>query len=153
MRTNSWYRKGHQRERIVPGDRQVLVAGGVIDHRVGQAAVLFQLVVRLRQQFRHGVGGKEFGPHALAGGFGRHCLDAVLAEFKRGGMLAVGPGAAGAVETVRLVLLEQGFVIAARDFFAHQVDRHLLQSAPAGSRMGVWFDVACFRLFVHVAVQ
>jgi hypothetical protein len=76
--------------------------------------VLLQFVVRLRQQFGDGVGGEELGAHALAGGFGRHRLDAVLAEFG-GGMLAVGPGAAGAVEAVRLVLLEQRLVIAAGD--------------------------------------
>jgi hypothetical protein len=140
----------HQREGIVPGDRLVFVAGGVVDHRVGQAAVLLQLVVRLRQQFGDGVGGEEFGAHALAGGFGRHRLDAVLAEFKGGGMLAVGPGAAGAVEAVRLVLLEQRLVIAAGDLLAHQVDGHLFQR-PSRRRDGCM--VRCgLRAFCSCAV-
>jgi len=138
-----------QREGVVPTDGQVLVAGGVVDHGFGQAAMLLQLVVRLLEQFRDRVRGEEFGRDALAGGLGRHGLDTVLAELERGGMLAVRPGAAGAVETVGLVLLEQGLVIAGADFFSDQVERHLLQRPPAGGGMGVSFNAFFFTHIVQ----
>ncbi len=79
--------------------------------------MLFQFVVRLRQQCGDGVLGKEGGRHALAGRFGGDGLDAVLAELEGRLMFAVRPCAAGAVEAVRLVLRQQGFVIAAGDLF------------------------------------
>ncbi|MNY59544.1 hypothetical protein D3C86_1960070 [compost metagenome] len=52
-------------------------------------------------------------------------------------MLAVRPCAAGTVEAVRLVLLEQGLVLAAGNLLLDQVDSDLLQGAPAGGRVRV----------------
>ena len=49
----------HEGVGVVPGNRHVAVAGGVVHHRLRQAAMLFQRVVRLLQQLRDGMAGKQ----------------------------------------------------------------------------------------------
>ncbi|MCY1332080.1 hypothetical protein D9M69_177660 [compost metagenome] len=127
---------------LVPGDRAVLVGLRIVDHGVRQAPVLLQLVIGLRHQRRHRVLRKEFRRDAQAGGLRGHRLDAVLAELEGRRVLAVRPGAAGTVEAVGLVLLEQHLVLAAGHLLLDQVDGNVLQRAPAGGGMGVGGDVA-----------
>ncbi|MCY1211970.1 hypothetical protein D9M72_236940 [compost metagenome] len=134
-----------QRKGLVPGDRTVLVGLRVIDHGVRQPPVLLQLIIRLRHQRRHRVLRKELWGHAHAGGLGGHGLDAVLAELKGGGVLPVRPGTAGAVEAIRLVLLEQHLVLASGNLLLDQVDGNVLQRTPTGGGVGVGGDVAFFR--------
>jgi hypothetical protein len=48
-----------QRKRIVPGDRLVLVAGGVVPHRLGEPAHRLEVVVAPLGQLADGVGSEE----------------------------------------------------------------------------------------------
>lgn len=137
----------NQFEGGVPFDRHIAVLRGVVHQRIGQAAMLFELEIGLRHQFRDRMLSKEFGGHALASGLGGHSLNAVFAEFEGGRMLAVWPCAARAVEAVGLVLGEQRAVIAASHLFLEQVERDVLERAPACGRVSVRFD-ADFR-FLH----
>jgi hypothetical protein len=140
----------HERVGVVPGDGHITVAGSVVDHGLGQAAVLFERVVRLLQQLRDGMAGKQFGAGAAAGRFGGDGLGAIFAKGKRGSVVAVGPGAAGAVEAIGLVLRQQGFQIAGSDPFLAQADGHVFQGIPAGCRLGVRRNVRCVLVFHRV---
>ena len=133
---------GDEIEGFVPADRHVTVAHGVVDKRVGQAAMLLELVIRLRHQFFNRVLLEERRRHALAGRFGRHRLDAVFAELEGRRMLAVRPRATRAVEAVRLVLFEQRAVVAARHLFLEEIDGDVLERAPASGGVGVRFDAS-----------
>ncbi|MNT08779.1 hypothetical protein D3C72_1435320 [compost metagenome] len=137
----------HEGIGVVPGDRHIAVAGGVVHHRFGQAAVLFERVVRLLQQLRDGMAGKQLGAGAAAGRFGGDGLGAVFAKGKRGRVVAVGPGAAWAIEAVRLVLRQQRLQVLGRDPFLAQADGHVFQGVPAGGRLGVGRDVRCVLVF------
>ena len=80
-----------------------MVGLGVVAQRMGQPALVFQPVVAVPGQLGHAVAREQVGAGAARGGLERHCLGAVLAKLERGGVVAVGPGAAGAIEAVRLV--------------------------------------------------
>ncbi|MNH15772.1 hypothetical protein D3C79_753930 [compost metagenome] len=80
----------------------------VVDHRVGQPAEILQLVVGTVQQRRHRVVGEKLGRDPFVGRFPGHRLGAVFAELESRPVLLVGPRAAWAVETVRLVGAHQG---------------------------------------------
>jgi hypothetical protein len=94
-------------EGLVPGDRDVVALPGFDAHRLGEAAGLFQVIIRPGEQFGHGMLGEEFGRGAAGGNFPGRGFGAVLTIFEnmRGGRL--GPGAADAGETVVLVLPQQ----------------------------------------------
>src|SRR5690606_14838448 len=90
------------------GGGHVAVAGGVVAHRRGQAALVLQPVVAVARQLRHGMAREELRVGAAPGGLGGHRLGAVLAELEGRGVVAVRPRAAGAVEAVWLVHRKQG---------------------------------------------
>ncbi len=122
---------GDRRERIVPGHRHVVVAGRVVAHRRRQPALVLQPVVAVGRQLRDAVLREQLGPGAMPGRLGGDGLGAVLAELERGGVVAVGPGAAGAVEAVGLVGLQQRLRTADGDVLLQQMGRDRLQRAPA----------------------
>jgi len=126
-----------QREGVVPFDGLVLVGGRVVDHRVRQAPLVFQRKIGPLGQFAHGVLREELGRGAAGRGFGRHGLHAVFAEFEGGGVVAVGPGAARTVETVRLVGRQQGLGALGGDAMGQQLVRNALERAPATGRMTI----------------
>ena len=98
---------GDPRECRVPADRHVAVAGGVIGHGLGQPALGFEELVGLLRQPGDAVFGEERCGDPLRSGFVGDRLDPVLAEFEGRMRVAVGPGAARAVEAGRLVGAQQ----------------------------------------------
>ena len=63
-------------------------------------------------------------------------------------MLTVRPRAAWTIEAVRLVLLEEGAIVAARDFLFDQINCNVLQRTPTGGGMVVGLNPPLlFRLF------
>ena len=64
-----------------PTDGRVAIGLGVIAHRLGQAALIFQPIVALFQQSRDAVLGEEGRIDAALGGFPVDCLGAVFAEL------------------------------------------------------------------------
>ncbi len=91
-------------EGVVPRHRLICVGGGIVAQRIGQSAMLLQIVIVPGAQFGECMLREEFGRGAQRRQLPRGRLGAFLAEF--GGMLMFGaaPGAAHAGETVGLVL-------------------------------------------------
>src|SRR5471032_267887 len=131
---------GDQRERVVPRNGYVAVTLCIVDERIGQAAMLLKLVIRLRHQLFDGMFFEKCRRDALAGGLGGHGFYAVLAEFERGRVLAIRPRATGAIETVRLVLAEKRAVIAPRRLLLEEIEGHILERAPAGCWVRIGFN-------------
>ena len=52
--------RGDHGERLIPGDRYIVVRRPVIAHRLRQPALLFQPVIAVLRQLGHGVRGEEF---------------------------------------------------------------------------------------------
>ncbi len=94
-------------ERLVPRNREVSVSRLVIDHRMREAALILQIEVRPFPELIDRVCGKEFRGRPFGGRFPCDGFGAVLAELKRGGMFRIGPGAARAIEPMRLVHAEE----------------------------------------------
>ena len=93
---------------VLPGDRHVAVGVGVVDHRLGEPALVFEVEVRPRRELGDRVRGEEGAVDALARHLPRDVLDAVLADVE-GDALVVGPGTSGAVESAdRVVHREHG---------------------------------------------
>src|SRR3546814_10337656 len=82
-------------------------AGRVQSHRVGEPALVLEPVVAVARQLGDGVPGEQLRRGAVLRRFGGDCLGAVLAELEGGRVVAVGPGAARAVEAVGLVGRQQ----------------------------------------------
>ena len=97
----------HPVEGVVPRDRLVAVGTGRLPHRLDETALLAEPVVGLALEVGHGVGGEEGTVDPPGGGLLGHRLGAVLAELEPGGVGWLRPGAAGAVEAVGLVDLEE----------------------------------------------
>ena len=95
-------------ERFLPFAGNVVVGRGVVAHRMGQAALLLQIVIVPAAQFADGVLGEEVRGAAPAGQFPQRGLGAVLAKLE--GMIIgrLGPGAGYAHEALGLVLPPQG---------------------------------------------
>ncbi len=126
-------------EGFVPADRHEPVRLRVIAQRVGQPAGIFQVMVVPAVQLGHRVLREESGVDALDRRFPGHGLGAVLAEFEGAGVLGVGPGAAGAVEAVGLVHLQQRARIAVGAHLVAHRKRRDLQRVPAGGRTVIGF--------------
>jgi hypothetical protein len=119
---------------LFPTDRHEMVGLRIIAQRGGQSPGILKLVIAPRPQFGGRMAGKEIGIDALDRGLPRHGLGAVFAELERGGMLGIGPGAAGAIEPVGLVHLEQRAGIGAGLHLRAHGPRHRAQrpQPPAG---------------------
>src|SRR5690606_22333034 len=119
-------------EGLLPAHCPVGVAGGVITHGVGQAALVLQVEIGPVEQFGDAVGGEEFRAAAAAGVFPGGGLGAVLAERQRARRMRLGPGAADAGEAVDgLVLLEQQRGAGERNLLADQDVGDRIGRAPA----------------------
>ncbi len=140
-----------QRERIIPGDRPIAVAGRVITHRFGETPLVFEPVIALLTQLADAVAGEEGGIHAAARGFPVHRLGAVLAELHRTGLRRIAPGATGAVEAAVLVGLEHGADVLQRIAAAEPGAGHAAQGAPAASRAGVGLEAGGGMVAGHAA--
>ena len=90
-------------ERVPPGSRPITIAVGVVDHRLAEAAGILEVVVGPLPQLADRMRVEEDCIGAALGRFPGHCLGAVLAEFEMPRRVLVGPGAAHAVKTIRLV--------------------------------------------------
>src|SRR3546814_9593063 len=82
-------------------------AGRVQSHRVGEPALVLEPVVAVARQLGDAVPGEQLRRGAVLRRFGGDGLGAVLAELEGGRVVAVGPGAARAVEAVGLVGRQQ----------------------------------------------
>lgn len=73
---------GNNREDFVPLERHISVGGRVVSHRLRQATLHFQPVVRLRHQVRYCVLFKELPGDPSLGRLKCQCLNAVLAKLQ-----------------------------------------------------------------------
>ena len=88
---------------------RILVARGVVPHRLGQPAGVLEGEVAPARQLGDGVGREEVGGRPFLGQLPGGVLDAVLADVHGQAVAVVGPGAAGAVVAAVLVVhLEDG---------------------------------------------
>lgn len=109
---------GDDGEGAFPGHGLVPVRALGQIHRLRDASLLAEPVAAAGGEVGEGVRGEEVRGDAAQGGFLGDGFGAVLAEFGGVPLVAFGPGAAGAVEAVLLVDLEEGLRGAA--------DAHLL---------------------------
>ena len=140
---------GDQGKGGVPTDRLVMIAGGVIAHRLGQAALVFQPVIALLTQLADAVTGEKGGVHTALGRFPVDRFGAVLAELDVAVFRRITPGAAGAVEAAVLVGLEQGTQVLEGLLTVQPEVRHAAQRAPTGGCAGVGFIAWLDRLQAH----
>ncbi|MCO5588369.1 hypothetical protein L7F22_042324 [Adiantum nelumboides] len=98
-----------QPERRVPADRLVVGPARSPDHGMGDPALLAQPVLRALVELGDAVAGEELRGRAVAGRLLGDRLRAVLTELGHRAVPGVGvrPGAAGAVEALGLVQLQQ----------------------------------------------
>lgn len=99
---------GDDVEGALPGHRLVPVGALGEVHRLGDPALLAQPVPAAGGEVGDGVRGEEVGGDPAQRRLLGDGLGAVLAEFRGVPLVALGPGAAGAVEAVLLVDLEEG---------------------------------------------
>ncbi len=121
-------------EGALPGDRHVVVGLRVVDHRLGEPALVLQGVVAPPVELGHRVGGEELAPDPLAGHLPGDVLDPVLADVQVQALGVVGPGAAGAVEPAVLVvhLHDRPGPVERGGALAHHEAGHAPGGAPAG---------------------
>ncbi|MCY1177973.1 hypothetical protein D9M73_183040 [compost metagenome] len=132
---------GDQLEGLLPGGFDIVVGGGVVAHRVGEAALVFKPVVGLLLQRADAVFGEESRVDRAAGGFPVDRLGAVFAELDHTAFRRVPPGAARAVETAVLVGLEHGPQVLEGVVAAQPALGHAFERPPAGSGALVVPDV------------
>src|ERR1700676_1042429 len=95
------------RQRLVPRNRQVSISSPVVGHRMRQTPLILQVEVRPIPELADGTRGEKFRGCAFGCRLPGDSLDAVLAELERRGMFRIGPGAAGAIQPVRLADSEE----------------------------------------------
>jgi len=86
-------------ERVLPGDRLVLVGLGVVAQRLGEPPDCFEIVVAPAGQLADGVEGEELVVGLRRRELPRHVLDAVLADVEVETVGVVRPRATRTVET------------------------------------------------------
>src|SRR5580698_2366803 len=94
-------------ESIVPAHGHVMIGGSVVRHRMGEATDHFEFVVPPSAEFGNAMSGEEFEGASIRGCFPCDRLATILAIFERRCVFRIGPGAAGTVETSRLVHVRQ----------------------------------------------
>ena len=94
------------RQRLLPRNRQVFVGCPVVGHRMSQPTFVLEVEIRPIPEFADRVPRKEIRRRPFGGRLPCDSLGTVLAEFERGGMFGIGPGAAGAIEAMRLIHAE-----------------------------------------------
>ncbi|MND40993.1 hypothetical protein D3C80_317420 [compost metagenome] len=131
---------GDQGECVVPTDRLVAISLGVVAHRLGQAALVFEPIVTLFQQRSDAVFGEEFGIDTAFGRFPVHRLGAVLAEHHHALFRRIAPGATRAVEATVLVGLEHDAQVLQRVVAGQPGLGHADQCPPATGRAFVGLE-------------
>ncbi|MNX82206.1 hypothetical protein D3C86_1139280 [compost metagenome] len=131
---------GDQGECVVPADRLVAIGLGVIAHRLGQAALIFEPIVALLQQRSDAVFGEELGVDTAFGRFPVHRLGAVLAEHHHALFRRIAPGATRAVEATVLVGLEHYAQVFQRVVAGQPSLGHADQCPPATGRAFVGLE-------------
>ena len=91
-------------ERVVPGDRHVVIGVRVVAHRFGEPADRLQVVVAPRGELADGVRGEERRVGLRRRQLPGDVLDAVLADVQVQAGRIVGPGTARAVEAAVLLV-------------------------------------------------
>jgi hypothetical protein len=91
------------RHRLFPGNRQIPVGGAVVDHWMGQPALVLKVEIPPVPEFADSMGGEEFRRGSFGRGLPRHRLGAVLAEFERRGVLGIRPGTTRTIESMGLI--------------------------------------------------
>lgn len=91
---------------ILPCDRQVTVARRIVAHRMREAAIEFQFIIRQLAKLRYRFFREEGGRCPFLRRLPGDGLHAVLAELERRSVLRVAPGATRAIEPIRLVRLQ-----------------------------------------------
>ncbi|MCY1413405.1 hypothetical protein D9M71_288350 [compost metagenome] len=134
---------GDQVKGALPADGLVAITGGVIDHRVGQATLVFKPIIALLKQCADTVARKEGRVDPALGRFPVDRLGAVLAELDHTAFRRVAPGAARAVEATVLVGLEQGTDILQSIVAAKPGLGHAAQGAPAAGGTVVGLVARC----------
>ena len=125
---------------LVPGDRHIVVARGVVAHWLGEPPLLFEPIVTALLEVADSVFGKELTRDAAAGQLESHRLCAVFAELERARVFRVGPRASRAVESVGLVHRQQGLAAFANDALLTQRVCGCPQRAPAARRPTVQLE-------------
>ncbi len=144
-------RLANPREGVIPCDRLVGVGCRVIGERFGQSALVLQMEVAPAEQFGDGMGGKEFRRDAFAGRLPGDGLGTVLAELEGGGVLLVGPGAARAIEAIRLVGAQQRDRRLDQFHLGANRIRGGFEGAPAAGRSVIGADTGNVALLDHMS--
>ena len=97
---------------------------------MGQTALILQVKVALRSEFCHRVLVKKLSRYPPCGGFSGYRFGAVFAKLKSRGMVAVWPGTARAIKTIRLVGRQQGFGTLDRNALLLQRPAYAAQGTP-----------------------
>ena len=140
------------RQPLVPRNRQVFVGCLIVDHRMRETTLVLEVEVRPIPERADRMRGEELRRRSFGGRLPGDSLGAVLAKFERRGMFWIGPGAARAIEAMRLVhaketasLLHNGHLTADRIC-------HGFQSAPS-RRSSLVFADAYDIVFAHDALH
>ena len=115
----------------------VFVAGRVVAHRLGEATLHLQPVIRPLHQFADGMGGKELAGDPIPGRFEGERLGPVFAKFQSLPADRVGKGATGAFETARLVHRQKRARSLGDDALLHEDFRGSPRGSPTASRAAI----------------
>ena len=126
-----------------PVDRLIPVRFGIVAQRMGQPALVLQLMVTPALQFLDRMLGEKVGARALCGGLPGDGLGAVLAIF--GGMrsLGIGPGAAWTIKASRLVHVQQRAVALDQDLLPRELAFGGVERSPSPCRCLLRGVLAC----------
>jgi hypothetical protein len=124
----------------------------VVGHRMRQTTLILKVEVRPIPEFAHRMRGEEFRRRPFGRRLPGDSFGAVLAKLERGGMFGIGPGAAWAIEPVRLVHAEQTTSLSYDGYLAAYRICHGFQSAPPSRCAFVLVD-AYDIVFAHCALH
>jgi hypothetical protein len=97
------FRRDHL-ESIVPGNRLIVVMAGAQNHRMGETALVAEPVIGLSRQVSDAPRAEELRCATLCRRLFCNRLDAIFAVFVQRSMLVgIRPGAAGAIESIKLI--------------------------------------------------
>ena len=108
-----------------------MVGRGIVAHRLSQPPLLLQPVVALLLELANGMRREELACDAPLCQLESDSFRAVFAKLEGAGVPRIGPGAAGAVEPVRLVHRQQRSRALERDALFAQHHRGRVQGTPA----------------------
>src|SRR5882724_6695891 len=136
------------RQRLVPRNRHVSISCAVVNHRVRETALVLKVEVRPIPEFADRMSCEELRRRPFGRRLPCDSLGSVLAELERRGMFRIGPGAAWAIEPVRLVHAKETASLLYDSHLTANGICHSFQSAPARRRTFVVTDTRNF-VFAH----